>query len=214
MFNAAARDIVVNEKRAGTNHARPRVSAPDDTAARQLRVALGSVYRALSGDRSVVFRPKKRKGPSAAVRALSMARGATRYSIYLHAGLCSPFWFGLVSFFVLLRLLQPLRTVSSACRRCCAVSVGQPISQPASQPATSAGGRLCAVALALHAAFLFYACVVVLVVVVCCPYIRWTHHSPPVLTSGSCLDLSLSQCLVVTAVHPSPPRPARKLLLS
>eukprot|EP00903_Cladosiphon_okamuranus_P020548 g18860.t1 len=80
VFNAAARDIVVNERRAGTSSARPRVSTPNDTAARQLRVVLGSVYRALSGDRSVAFRPKKRKGPSAAVRALSMARGVTSSS--------------------------------------------------------------------------------------------------------------------------------------
>lgn len=79
VFNAAARDIVVNERKAGRNAAiLPRVSTPNDTAARQLRVTLGSVYRALAGNRSVVFRPKKRKGPSAAVRALSMARGATR----------------------------------------------------------------------------------------------------------------------------------------
>lgn len=83
VFNAAARDIVINEKKtnAGMTPQHPRVSAgggDSDSAARQLRVALGSLHRALLGKRSVMFRPKKRKGPSAAVRALSMARGATR----------------------------------------------------------------------------------------------------------------------------------------
>ncbi|CAM9289215.1 unnamed protein product [Ectocarpus sp. 8 AP-2014] len=85
IFNAAARDIVINEKKtsAGMTPQHPRASASggdSDSAARQLRVVLGSVHRALLGKRSVMFRPKKRKGPSAAVRALSMARGATRSS--------------------------------------------------------------------------------------------------------------------------------------
>ncbi|CAN0194994.1 unnamed protein product [Ectocarpus sp. 12 AP-2014] len=85
VFNAAARDIVINEKKtnAGMTPQHPRASASagdSDSAARQLRVVLGSVHRALLGKRSVMFRPKKRKGPSAAVRALSMARGATRSS--------------------------------------------------------------------------------------------------------------------------------------
>ncbi|CAM9496457.1 unnamed protein product [Ectocarpus sp. 12 AP-2014] len=85
IFNAAARDVVINEKKtnAGMTPQHPRASASggdSDSAARQLRVVLGSVHRALLGKRSVMFRPKKRKGPSAAVRALSMARGATRSS--------------------------------------------------------------------------------------------------------------------------------------
>ncbi|CAM9350679.1 unnamed protein product [Scytosiphon promiscuus] len=85
VFNAAARDIVERKTAAGTTASRSRVSkngneGGEETAARQLRLTLGSVFRALVGSRSVVFRPKKRKGPSAAVRALSMARGATSSS--------------------------------------------------------------------------------------------------------------------------------------
>lgn len=89
MFNAAARDVLIGNSKnkkdtlssadAKRNASSLNSSANANDSARQLRVALRSVYTAVStacSKSSVGFRAKRKKGPKVAMRALSLARGA------------------------------------------------------------------------------------------------------------------------------------------